>query len=363
MTIEVKNLTKQFGSFRAVDDVSIRVEEGSLTALLGPSGSGKTTVLRMIAGLEVPDSGEIWINSNNVSNVTAQKRNVGFVFQQYALFKHMKVADNIAFPLKVRKWKKDAIKERVFELLKLLRLDGLDKRYPDQISGGQRQRVALARALASHPQVLLLDEPFSALDARVRDELREWLRSLHEQLHVTSVFVTHDQAEAMELADSIVIMSEGRVVQEGTPEQIVHEPNSSFVLNFLSKANAIPGVAEHGFANIHGIKVPYPQANGVQVPVVGYFRPQQVGLSLDPTPSSFQANVVRVLPTGLSFKVHLQTAESSHPFIAEVESGLAKELSLAPGQSLYATPWNVHVYGSDEQAKLEALLQPEEVVT
>lgn len=344
MSIEVKDLYRHFGSVAAVDGVSIRVEEGSLTALLGPSGSGKTTVLRMIAGLEIPDSGRIEIKGADVSNVTAQKRNVGFVFQQYALFKHMKVADNIAFPLKVRGWKKDAIRERVSELLGLLRIEGLEKRYPDQISGGQRQRVALARALASHPSVLLLDEPFSALDARVRDELREWLRSLHEQLHVTSVFVTHDQTEAMELADRIVIMSEGRVIQEGTPEDIVATPNSSFVLNFLGRANALPGKAQHGVADIHGLQIPYAAANGVSMPVVGYFRPQQIGLSLEPTAASLRATVLRVVPSGLNFKIHLETEGSALPFIAEADLALKQELGLAPGVSLFATPWNIHVY-------------------
>ncbi len=343
MTIEVKNLNKRFGSFVAVDDVSLRVEEGSLTALLGPSGSGKTTVLRMIPGLEVPDSGQIEIGGADVSNVTPQRRNVGFVFQQYALFKHMRVADNIAFPLKIRKWKKDAVRERVSELLSLLRIEGLEKRYPDQVSGGQRQRVALARALAAHPQVLLLDEPFSALDARVRDELREWLRSLHEQLHVTSVFVTHDQNEAMELADRIVIMRDGQVVQSGSPEEIVQQPNSPFVMNFLGRANALPGQASHGVADIQGLRVPYPAANGVVTDVVGYFRPQQVALSPIQTPESLRVQVVRVVLTGATVKVHLET-ERGDRFIAEIDSARHLELQLAPGNRLFASPWGVQVY-------------------
>ncbi len=353
MSIEVKNLYKNFGAVAAVDNVSIKVEEGSLTALLGPSGSGKTTVLRMIAGLEIPDAGEILINGSDVSNVTAQKRNVGFVFQQYALFKHMRVADNIAFPLKVRKWKKDAIQERVSELLALLKIEGLERRYPDQVSGGQRQRVALARALASHPSVLLLDEPFSALDARVRDELREWLRALHDQLHVTSVFVTHDQTEAMELADRIVIMRDGKVVQEGTSDQIVEEPNSPFVMTFLGRANSLPGVAAHGVASIYGVSAPYANANGSSVPVVGYFRPQQIGLASEPTASSWPVRVKRVVTVGVTVKVQLEMAETSESLIAEVDGSQRAELNLEPGALLHATAWNLRVYAEGEAPELQ----------
>jgi len=357
MTIEVNNVIKRFGSFTAVDDVSLKVEEGSLTALLGPSGSGKTTVLRMIAGLEIPDSGRISINGADVSNVTAQKRNVGFVFQQYALFKHMRVQDNIAFPLKVRKWKKDAIRDRVSELLSLLKLDGLEKRFPDQISGGQRQRVALARALASHPSVLLLDEPFSALDARVRDELREWLRSLHERLHVTSLFVTHDQAEAMELADDVVIMGEGKVVQSGNPDEIVNNPNSSFVMNFLGRSNSLRGLASHGTAEIEGIKVPFAAANGTSIPVVGYFRPTQVGLSLEPAQASLPVRVTRVTPTGFNVKVNLEAVASKTPFVAEIDTQTARDLNLKAGDAIYASPWNLQVYSSAEVAVSERALE------
>ncbi len=359
MSIEVTNLRKQFGSFVAVDDVSLAVKEGSMTALLGPSGSGKTTVLRMIAGLETPDGGDITISGQNVSSVPAQKRNVGFVFQHYALFKHMRVEDNIAFPLKVRKWKRDAIKERVSELLNLLRLEGLGRRYPDQISGGQRQRVALARALASHPQVLLLDEPFSALDARVRDELREWLRSLHEQLHVTSVFVTHDQTEAMELADRIVIMREGQIIQDGTPEEIVTQPNSAFVLNFLGRANALQGQAEHGMANIYGLRVPYPNANGVAVPVVGYFRPQRVSLSRVLTESALPVRVQRVVTAGLTAKVHLEIPGTGAEFIAEIDLAQKDALAIAPGEELFATPDELRVFSTLEAAAVGPALEPE----
>ena len=343
MTIEVKSLSRRFGPVVAVDDASFRVEEGSLTALLGPSGSGKTTVLRMIAGLEVPDEGTVEIAGNDVTNVPPQKRNVGFVFQQYALFKHMRVADNIAFPLKIRKWKKDAIRERVSELLSLLRIEGLEKRYPDQVSGGQRQRVALARALAARPEVLLLDEPFSALDARVRDELREWLRALHDQLHVTSVFVTHDQGEAMELADRVVIMRDGRLVQSGTPAEIAQHPNSSFVMNFLGRANAVPGQALHGRANLHGLELAYPPANDTAIDVVGYFRPQHVAISRERGDGAIPARVVRLAVAGTAVKVYLETPQGLQ-ITAEIDLLRQQELSLEPGDDVYAKPAGVAVF-------------------
>jgi len=348
MTIGIQHLTKQFGDFTAVKDVSMRVEEGSLTALLGPSGSGKTTVLRMIAGLEIPDGGRIVIGDTDVTNVRAQHRNIGFVFQQYALFKHMRVQDNIAFPLKVRKWKKDAIRARVSELLELLRLQGLEQRYPNQISGGQRQRVALARALASRPQVLLLDEPFSALDARVRDELREWLHSLHEQLHVTSVFVTHDQSEAMELADRIVIMNEGVVAQEGTPEEIVARPNGPFVLNFLGRANALHGTAKHGEADVQGLRVPFPGANGATVPVVGYVRPAHLSLGVEPSTGALAVRIQRVVTNGERVKVHLVTEHAGEPLVAELERHEASGLALPVGKIVYATPRHIYVFDANQ---------------
>ncbi len=354
MTIEIQHLTKQFGDFTAVKDVSMRVEEGSLTALLGPSGSGKTTVLRMIAGLEIPDGGRIVIGGTDVTNVRAQHRNIGFVFQQYALFKHMRVQDNIAFPLKVRKWKKDAIRARVSELLELLRLQGLEQRYPNQISGGQRQRVALARALASRPQVLLLDEPFSALDARVRDELREWLHSLHEQLHVTSVFVTHDQSEAMELADRIVIMNEGVVAQEGTPEEIIATPSGPFVLNFLGRANALHGIAKHGEADVQGLRVPFPGANGTTVPVVGYVRPSHLSLGIEPSAGALAVRVQRVVTNGERVKVHLATEHAGEPLVAELDRHEAGGLTLPVGELVYATPRDIYVFDANEASPATA---------
>src|SRR5918992_1603559 len=229
MSIHVRNVSKRFGDFAALDDVSLDVESGSLTALLGPSGSGKSTLLRIVAGLETADRGEIVLSGRDATALAPQKRNVGFVFQHYAAFKHMTVRDNIAFGLKVRKRPKEEIKERVDELLHLVQLQGFGDRYPAQLSGGQRQRMGLARALAPEPQVLLLDEPFGALDARVRAELREWLRQLHDVVHVTTVFVTHDQDEAMEISDQIAVINHGRLEQVGTPRELYDEPAAEFV--------------------------------------------------------------------------------------------------------------------------------------
>ena len=239
MGIKVENARKQFGDFVALDDVSIEVRDGSLTALLGPSGSGKSTLLRVIAGLEEPDSGRIVISGEDMTRVPVQNRNVGFCFQHYAAFKHMNVHDNVAFGLQIRKREKKEIKDRVQELLELVQLGGFAHRYPSQLSGGQRQRMALARALAVEPKVLLLDEPFGALDARVRTELRQWLRRLHDEVHVTTIFVTHDQEEAMDVAEQIVVMNDGPVEQAGTPTDLYDHPETEFVMSFVGTANRI----------------------------------------------------------------------------------------------------------------------------
>ncbi|HEY7708032.1 MAG TPA: sulfate ABC transporter ATP-binding protein, partial [Gaiellaceae bacterium] len=239
MAIEARNITKHFGDFCALDAVSVNVESGSLTALLGPSGSGKSTLLRVIAGLEDPDAGAVYISGEEATTVSPQKRGVGFVFQHYAAFKHMTVWDNVAFGLKIRKRPKAEINERVAELLALVQLKGLAKRYPAQLSGGQRQRMALARALAVEPKVLLLDEPFGALDAQVRKELRGWLRRLHEDVHVTTVLVTHDQEEAMEVSDRVVVMNDGRIEQTGKPRDLYEHPANEFVMSFVGPVNRI----------------------------------------------------------------------------------------------------------------------------
>src|SRR5436305_3822675 len=239
MAIEARNVAKRFGEFAALDDVSIDVASGSLTALLGPSGSGKSTLLRVISGLETPDTGDVFISGKEATALAPQKRGVGSIFQHYAPFTHMTVWENVAFGLKIRRRPKDEIRARVDELLELVQLGGLGKRYPSQLSGGQRQRMALARALAPEPEVLLLDEPFGALDARVRADLREWLRRLHDEMHVTTVFVTHDQEEALELADRIVVMNRGRVEQTAPPRELYDEPANAFVMSFVGPVNKL----------------------------------------------------------------------------------------------------------------------------
>lgn len=251
MSIIIKHVSKNFGNFRALDNVSLEVPDGALLALLGPSGSGKTTLLRVIAGLEVADSGTVLHQEEDITHQAARDRKVGFVFQHYALFRHMTVAENIGYGLKVRKMQKAKIRARVSELLDLIRLQGLQERYPANLSGGQRQRVALARALAAQPKVLLLDEPFGALDAKVRQELRRWLRRLHEEIHVTSIFVTHDQEEAFEVADRVVVMNEGHIEQIGSPEDVYNRPATPFVCNFLGNVNLFHGRIDDGKLHFH----------------------------------------------------------------------------------------------------------------
>jgi sulfate transport system ATP-binding protein len=258
MSITVKHVTKSFGTFVALNDVSLEVPPGELLALLGPSGSGKTTLLRIIAGLEVADSGSVHYQDEDVTAAAVRERNVGFVFQHYALFRHMTVFENVAFGLRVRGAARTRVRERVRELLRMVQLEGLERSLPSQLSGGQRQRVALARALAAEPKVLLLDEPFGALDAKVRQELRQWLRRLHDELHVTSVFVTHDQEEAFEVADRVVIMSQGRIEQSGSPAEIFEHPANPFVIDFLGNVNVFHGSVQAGLARLGQLEVAYP---------------------------------------------------------------------------------------------------------
>ncbi|MEY4520233.1 MAG: hypothetical protein RLZZ499_2833, partial [Cyanobacteriota bacterium] len=240
MSITIAQVSKKFGNFQALDNINLNVEPGTLVALLGPSGSGKSTLLRTIAGLETPDQGKVRINDRDTTNLDIRKRNIGFVFQHYALFKHLTVRQNISFGLDIRKKPRKVIKQRVNELLELIQLEGFGDRYPNQLSGGQRQRVALARALAVQPEVLLLDEPFGALDAKVRQELRNWLRRLHDEVHLTSIFVTHDREEAMAVADKIVVMNHGRIEQIGTPAEVYDNPANPFVMSFVGEVNVLP---------------------------------------------------------------------------------------------------------------------------
>jgi sulfate/thiosulfate transport system ATP-binding protein len=299
VSIEVRSISKQFGGFSALQRVSLTIAQGELVALLGPSGSGKTTLLRVIAGLEHPDGGRVLFDGADASERTVQHRNVGFVFQHYALFRHMTVFENVAFGLRVRpratRPSEDAIGRRVHELLSLVQLDVLAHRHPSQLSGGQRQRVALARALAVEPRVLLLDEPFGALDAKVRQELRRWLRRLHDELHVTSVFVTHDQEEALELADRVVIMNEGRIEQVGTPDEVYSSPASPFVYQFIGDVNVFHGRLEHGRLHLGD--------GGAALGV----RPHQLQIETTPVDGDgFRAKVIHINGAGPMVKVQLQ---------------------------------------------------------
>jgi sulfate transport system ATP-binding protein len=316
MSILVRNVSKRFGDFVALEDVSLEVESGSLTALLGPSGSGKSTLLRIIAGLETADSGEIELSGQDATALAPQKRNVGFVFQHYAAFKHMTVRDNVAFGLKVRKRPKAEIDQRVDELLNLVQLQSFGHRYPAQLSGGQRQRMGLARALAPEPQVLLLDEPFGALDARVRAELREWLRRLHDVVHVTTVFVTHDQDEAMEISDQIAVINHGRLEQVGGPRELYDEPASEFVMTFVGEAQPI------GDALV---------------------RPHDIELTAEAEEGAVEAMVVRVTILGRDVKIELHDTSG-----AEILVLMTREkwdgLGLWRGQTVWAHPQRERVF-------------------
>ncbi len=316
MSILVRNVSKRFGDFVALDDVSLDVESGSLTALLGPSGSGKSTLLRIVAGLDSADTGEILLSGRDATALTPQKRNVGFVFQHYAAFKHMTVRDNIAFGLKVRKRPKAEIRERVDELLSLVQLQGLGHRYPAQLSGGQRQRMGLARALAPEPQVLLLDEPFGALDARVRAELREWLRRLHDVVHVTTVFVTHDQAEAMEISDQIAVLNHGRLEQVGAPRELYDEPASEFVMRFVGDANLVAGAL---------------------------VRPHDLQLLEAAEEDAVEAMIVRLTMLGRDVKVELHDAEGAE-IVALLERDRFEALGLWRGQTVWVRPQRERVF-------------------
>ncbi len=304
--IRVSNVSKSFGDFAALTDVSVDIPTGSLVALLGPSGGGKSTLLRIIAGLETPDAGTIEIGGSDSTNLSPQRRNVGFVFQHYAAFKHMTVASNVAFGLKIRKRPKAEIDKRVSELLELVHLEQFAGRYPAQLSGGQRQRMALARALAVEPQVLLLDEPFGALDAQVRKELRAWLRRLHDEVHVTTVFVTHDQEEAMEVADSIVVMADGRVRQIGTPDALYESPASDFVMSFLGPVTRLRGQL---------------------------VRPHDLEVTAELAPDAVAAVVDRVVRLG--FEVRLDLVADGEPIWAQLTRDGARQLSLEPGDVVY----------------------------
>ncbi|MCX6640440.1 MAG: ABC transporter ATP-binding protein [bacterium] len=311
MGILVKNLNKKFGDFTAVDDVSFEVEQGKLVALLGPSGSGKSTILRIIAGLEEPDSGAVYLTGEDATALPTQRRNVGFVFQHYALFKHMTVAKNIAFGLEVQKRPQNEIKNRVEELLDLVQLKGYENHYPSQLSGGQRQRVALARALAPKPKVLLLDEPFGALDAKVRQNLAGWLRQLHREVQVTSIFVTHDQEEAIEISDRIVVLNRGRVEQIGRPEEIYDKPLTKFVASFIGHANVIEAIVQDGkvLAGKDRIELPVSHALSESGEAVVLVRPEDIVIAKDASASELSASIVGIRYRGDVYELTLQMSE------------------------------------------------------
>ncbi|HEY9741498.1 MAG TPA: TOBE-like domain-containing protein [Coleofasciculaceae cyanobacterium] len=326
MGILVENVSKHFGSFQAVDQVNLEIKSGSLVALLGPSGSGKSTLLRLIAGLETPDMGNIWITGKNATHQSVQDRQIGFVFQHYALFKHLTVRKNIAFGLEIRKTPPAKVKARVEELLGLIHLEGMGDRYPSQLSGGQRQRVALARALAVQPQVLLLDEPFGALDAKVRKDLRAWLRRLHDEVHVTTVFVTHDQEEAMEVADEIVVMNKGQVEQVGTPAEIYDNPASAFVMSFIGPVNVLPSSSE--IFQGGGFDSANPEI---------FLRPHDVVVERTPNGANVVATVTRVIHLGWEIQAELTLADGQ-VVIAHLARERFDELKLEPQQQVYVKP-------------------------
>lgn len=353
MSIEARNISKTFGDFTALKEVSLQVQTGELVALLGPSGSGKTTLLRIIAGLEVPDTGSVLFDGEDTTQWSARDRRVGFVFQHYALFRHMTIFENIAFGLRVRQRRQRLseaeIQERVFELLKLVQLDWLATRHPSQLSGGQRQRVALARALAVAPKVLLLDEPFGSLDARVRKELRRWLRRLHDELHITSVFVTHDQEEALEVADRVVVMNEGRVEQVGSPGEVYDHPANPFVYHFLGRVNLFHGRVHQGRARIGAIEIEAPDHLAARdSTVVAYVRPHDVEIERhDNGGPAIEAAVWHIFAAGPVVRIELKSRDTGDLIEAELSKERSRELDLKVGDVVFVKLQKLRVFPRD----------------
>jgi len=351
MSIEIRNISKTFGTFKALDNVSLTVASGELVALVGPSGSGKTTLLRIIAGLEQADPGEgsILFHDEDVARRHVSTRGVGFVFQHYALFRHMNVFENVAFGLRVKRRKerpdKEHIRGRVYELLKLIQLDGMANRYPHQLSGGQRQRVALARALAVEPKVLLLDEPFGALDAKVRKELRSWLRRLHNELQVTSVFVTHDQEEALEVADRVVVTNGGRIEQVGSPDEVFHRPANEFVMNFLGDVNTFHGRVNKGTVRFSSIELPFPEdRRQIDGEARVFIRPYDVTIDTGTSDlPALEAKVVHINTAGPLVRVELVT-KAGQTLISEISQGRFATMKLEPGGTVYVRPRHIKVF-------------------
>jgi sulfate/thiosulfate transport system ATP-binding protein len=367
MSIEIRNISKQFGDFQALRDVSLDIHSGELIALLGPSGCGKTTLLRIIAGLETPDVGSIHFSGEDTTDVHVRERNVGFVFQHYALFRHMTVFENVAFGLRVKprsqRPSEDQIRKKVTDLLKLVQLDWLAERYPSQLSGGQRQRIALARALAVEPKVLLLDEPFGALDAKVRKELRRWLRRLHDELHVTSIFVTHDQEEALEVADRVVVINQGRIEQSGSPQEVWDQPASPFVYGFLGDVNLFKGRAHEGLVHVEGMQLDSPEhAQAQNANAFAYVRPHDLdvrrytpgeGLDAQGRPQGIVAQLSRAIVVGPIARLELiaepgdKPADNAGPdavIEAQIPANEYREMGFKEGETLVVTPRRARVF-------------------
>jgi sulfate transport system ATP-binding protein len=352
MSITATTVSKRFGDFVALDNVSVECPAGQLVALLGPSGSGKTTLLRIIAGLEVPDSGTVLFRDDDITRHSAKDRNVGFVFQHYALFRHMTVFENVAFGLRVRKAPEAKVRERVTELLHLVRLEEKANHYPSELSGGQKQRIALVRALAPDPKVLLLDEPFGALDAKVRGELRTWLRRFHDEYHVTSIFVTHDQEEAFEVADRVVVMNHGKIEQHGTPIEVFEHPATAFVMDFLGNVNKLP-------VRVEGGKALLGDTGSVELPAKlfgtsengrldAYIRPHELDLSRSAEGGNcLRANVLHVNPAGSVVKVRLMAEDFGLMITVDISPDRYKSLSVKPGEVVYVTPKAAKVFDLD----------------
>ncbi|AVT13006.1 MULTISPECIES: sulfate/molybdate ABC transporter ATP-binding protein [Paracidovorax] len=367
MSIEIRNISKQFGDFQALRDVSLDIQSGELIALLGPSGCGKTTLLRIIAGLETPDTGSIHFSGEDTTDVHVRDRGVGFVFQHYALFRHMTVFENVAFGLRVKprseRPSEAQIRQKVTDLLKLVQLDWLADRHPSQLSGGQRQRIALARALAVEPKVLLLDEPFGALDAKVRKELRRWLRRLHDELHVTSIFVTHDQEEALEVADRVVVINQGRIEQSGSPQEVWDQPASPFVYGFLGDVNLFHGRAHEGLVHVEGMAIDSPEhASAQNAAAFAYVRPHDLdveryspgqGVGADGRPRGIVAQLSRAIVVGPIARLELipdtdhKSADNAEPealIEAQIPAQQFREAGFREGETLVVTPRRARVF-------------------
>lgn len=350
MSIQVKNIDKHFGAFHALNNISLDFPEGQLVALLGPSGCGKTTLLRIIAGLESSDSGQVILEGEDSTNVHVRERKVGFVFQHYALFRHMTVFDNIAFGLRVRpratRPNEAEIKKRVTRLLDLVQLGFLADRYPAQLSGGQRQRIALARALAVEPRVLLLDEPFGALDAKVRKELRRWLRTLHDELHITSIFVTHDQEEALEVADQIIVMNKGNVEQIGSPREVYEKPATPFVFDFLGQANRFEGQNNNGLVQIGEDQIRVPLAKDApEGEVIAFIRPDELTIHAQPTENAFQATFLREVWIAGKVVAELQSRQGNLIEIL-LTPDEAKLHQFRPNQTVWLSTNTLHLFAN-----------------